>query len=233
MKAYLVTSDGIGFSDLERIFFNQEAAEKYAELKNTEVYDNTVQFCVGEVEINAEWINEVNDIKYVGEIPYMRIRYKRHSNPSKQSLNVEVCKGNQLDNRDCDFTKQHLGFYSSSKDNDYFLDVTRPLKGVYDGKIMVEIYNDVATELINKIESMIKDEDLSKDDIEKWFNEEDSINEVINLQQEGRYKYKSQSEQVKEHWNNILKANKMKKEAQKLIDQAKEAGMFTKTESED
>ncbi|TPF18089.1 hypothetical protein [Priestia megaterium] len=235
MKAYLVTKDEhLGFT-FERVIMDEDTANKYAELKNTEI--NNGEFCsysVEEIELKSTRedadLSEMGYRVYVYGIPYIRASLGKNFRDNGFNTEIKVCQGNTLDNSEHDFVEQDIAIDDKNR---FHINIKRPLKGVYDEEIMVAIYSDVLNDLSKKFDEMVNVEKLNEEEIRKWFYNKDNIDNVIKHQQEGRYEYKSHNEHMKEQFSNIKKAYKMKKEAQVLIDQAKEAGMFTKTESED
>ncbi|MMZ66003.1 hypothetical protein D1872_284550 [compost metagenome] len=114
-----------------------------------------------------------------------------------------MCQGNTFDDKYYDFTEQDIVVDDK---NGFHINIKRPLKGVYDEKVMISIYSDVLNDLSKKFEDMNSSEELTKEEIREWFHNKSNVDEVIEKQQEGRYEYKSEVEHLKEKLNSFRKS---------------------------
>ena len=166
MKVFVVTS---GYHDdyhIERVFLEEEKAERYAELKNTCKRD---EYRVEEFD--------TDDDKVINEIPYIRLYKIKDSSWEKDSLKINICKGNTLDDTEKSLNKQYLWLTKSEEKQ---MMTERVLPFDYIESDVINKYTKAVNEIMSKVDSLLTSDEWSQERVTEWFEKEDSINDIIN-----------------------------------------------------
>ncbi|MGG0308325.1 hypothetical protein ABEY43_07075 [Priestia megaterium] len=162
MKVFIVTSGSYSDYGIDRVFLDEEKAQRYVDLKNT----NNQNYRLEEYD--------TDDDKIIDEIPYVRVSYSKGSEWEEDSLKVEIRKGNTLDDTEKYLNYQNISIYSSGEKE---ITIERVIKNMDEEEAVINKYTKVAHDLMAEVESLIEIEEWTESMIRNWFN--DNVENVI------------------------------------------------------
>ena len=143
VKVYIVTSGSYSDYSIEKVFLDEEKAEKYANCFDTTYYMDSVR-----VEVH-----ETSDDEEINEITYVTANYRKYSQEWRSSeVTVNILKSNTIDDTVEDLTSNW--FYKSTYG--YELTIKRVISNEnYDEDVIKNKYKKVLEDMMYQIEYLI------------------------------------------------------------------------------